>query len=68
MKGKLVKIYGQRDPALEARRMEVIRTIPPSCWDRMDVPAFFPVDDLYECTIIPPKPTRIIRNFSGPAK
>lgn len=67
MKGRLVKIYGQRDPGLEAKRIEVMRTAPPDQeWFKG-----IPLDDLYECTIIPPKPVvkiRIIRNFSGPSE
>lgn len=29
MKGKLIKIYGKRDPTLEARRMEIHTLKPP---------------------------------------
>lgn len=69
MKGKLVKIYGVRDPALESRRMEIIRALPPDG----AFPDSFPMDEIYECVLVPPKPKRLrsvkfswIRNFSGP--
>lgn len=67
MKGKLVKIYGMRDPVLEAKRMEIIKLLPPDApW-----PEVLPLDDLYECIMIPPKRVRLrskkyIVNFSGP--
>jgi hypothetical protein len=63
MKGKLVKIYGMRDPGLEAKR-NCVSPVP-------GIP--IPEDDVYECILIPAKPFKdicpkeclILKNYSA---